>query len=178
MASSNSADIRVSVIVPMYKAAPFVDSLMDSVLNQTFSDFELICINDGSPDNTLGLLQKWEAQDSRIVLINKEKNEGVSAARNAGIEAARGEYIWFHDCDDWAYPDTPATMFGEIGSRDFLITDFINTKKPDPSAKQGGGVETTVYQIDASQTTLMRCVPCSHSMYGSEHFGDACSREI
>ncbi len=99
MANSETSDVQVSIIVPMYKASKFVDCLMGSVLNQTFTNFELICVNDGSPDNTYELLQNWANKDNRIVLINKHKNGGASSARNAGLEVAKGELIWFHDCD-------------------------------------------------------------------------------
>jgi len=138
MADSESSDIQVSIIVPMYKSARYIDGLMDSILNQTFTNFELICVNDGSPDNSRELLEQWAQRDHRIVIVNKP-NGGVSSARNAGIDAARGEFIWFHDHDDYAYPDTLSTMVQEIGSRDFLISDFINAKELGSDAPKTGG---------------------------------------
>lgn len=92
--------ILVSIIVPVYNASKYLYRCLESILNQTFRDFELILINDGSTDNSLEILREYEAKDSRIVVIDKP-NEGVSAARNLGIEIAKGEYIMFCDSDDY-----------------------------------------------------------------------------
>lgn len=91
---------KVSVIVPVYNVSKYLCRCISSILNQTFTDFELILINDGSTDNSLEILRKYEVQDSRIVVIDKA-NEGVSATRNLGIESAQGEYIMFCDSDDF-----------------------------------------------------------------------------
>ena len=92
--------ILVSIIIPVYNASKYLYRCLDSILNQTFRDFELILINDGSTDNSLEILREYETKDSRIIVIDKP-NEGVSAARNQGIEIAKGEYIMFCDSDDY-----------------------------------------------------------------------------
>jgi len=102
---------KVSVIVPVYNVELYLPACLDSVLSQTLQEIEVICINDGSPDNSLGILRRYEQQDARVKVIDKH-NEGVGKARNDGIAAATGEYIAFMDSDDW-YPKetTLETMY-------------------------------------------------------------------
>jgi glycosyltransferase involved in cell wall biosynthesis len=94
----------ISIIVPVYKTEKYLRRCIDSILAQTFKDFECILINDGSPDNCPAICDEYAAKESRIVVIHK-KNAGVSAARNAGLDMARGEWIGFVDSDDWCDPD-------------------------------------------------------------------------
>ena len=91
--------IKVSVIVPVYNGEKFIEECIKNVLNQTLEEFELIIVNDGSTDNTLDICKRNSEVDKRIRIINQE-NEGVSSARNKGIEQSNGEYICFVDCDD------------------------------------------------------------------------------
>ena len=90
---------KISVIIPVYNMEKYVGACLDSVLNQTLSDIEVIIINDGSTDSSLKIVQEYQAKDSRIIIIDKE-NAGVGAARNDGIRAATGEFIAFMDPDD------------------------------------------------------------------------------
>lgn len=94
----------VSVIIPVFNTAQYLDRCLDSVLGQTLSDLEVICVDDCSTDNSLDILQRRSVQDPRIRIMSKERNAGVSATRNLGLEAARGEYIYFMDSDDWIAP--------------------------------------------------------------------------
>ena len=96
---------KVSVIIPVYGAEAFLPDCIASLRAQTLRDIELIFICDGSPDHSLAILRKAETLDSRIRVIAFEENQGVSAARNAGLDAARGDYIGFCDGDDWAEPE-------------------------------------------------------------------------
>lgn len=91
---------KVSVIIPIYNAAEFLGECLDSVLAQTLTDIEVICVNDGSPDNSLEILREYEKKDSRIKIID-QKNQGAGAARNHGMSVARGEYLSFLDSDDF-----------------------------------------------------------------------------
>ena len=95
--------VKVSVIIPVYNTEKYLEKCLYSVCNQTLSDIEIICINDCSTDNSREILNKYAADDERIKIINFEENKGAAAARNAGIDAATGEYIGFVDADD--YPD-------------------------------------------------------------------------
>lgn len=93
--------VTVSIVVPVYNNAKYLKQCLDSLINQTFKDIEIICINDGSKDNSLEILENYAKKDERIRVINKE-NQGQSIARNLGIQLAKGEYIGFVDSDDWA----------------------------------------------------------------------------
>lgn len=95
---------RVSVIVPVYKVEKYLPECIESVLAQTFTDFELILVDDGSPDNSGKICDDYAARDSRIRVFHKE-NGGVSSARNLGIKNARADYIAFLDSDDWWKPE-------------------------------------------------------------------------
>jgi glycosyltransferase involved in cell wall biosynthesis len=94
-------NIKVSIIVPVYNAEPYLHRSLDSLVNQTLWDIEIICINDCSPDNSLTVLKKYAKKDSRIKIIDFEKNQGVSVARNSGMKIATGEYVGFCDPDDY-----------------------------------------------------------------------------
>lgn len=91
---------ELSIIVPVYKVEKYLPKCIDSILAQSFRDFELILIDDGSPDRCGTICDEYAARDNRIVVIH-QKNAGVSAARNAGLEIAKGTYIGFVDSDDW-----------------------------------------------------------------------------
>lgn len=89
-----------SIIVPVYKVEPYLRQCVDSVLCQTFEDFELILVDDGSPDQCPAICDEYAAKDGRVCVIHKQ-NGGLSDARNTGVEAAKGEYLIFLDSDDW-----------------------------------------------------------------------------
>lgn len=90
----------ISVIIPVYNAEKYLPKCIESVLQQTYSNLEIIMVDDGSQDNSVSIIESYQARDSRIKLIT-QKNSGVSAARNTGIRNATGEYIGFVDSDDW-----------------------------------------------------------------------------
>lgn len=100
---------KISVIVPVYNTAAYLPKCLDSILNQTFGDFELLVINDGSKDNSQQIIDQYVEKDSRTVSIIKE-NGGLSDARNKGLDLAKGEFIAFIDSDDYIDP----TMFEEM----------------------------------------------------------------
>lgn len=97
----NAEKPKVSVIIPCYNCEEFIDETLDSLVNQTFKDFEVVCVNDGSKDKTLGKLRKWEESRKLNITVLDQLNVGVSRARNNGISAAKGEYVLFLDSDDW-----------------------------------------------------------------------------
>ena len=91
---------KVSVIIPVYNVEYYLRKCLNSIINQTLKDIEIICINDQSTDCSLDILQEYAEKDSRIIIIN-QKNLGAGAARNAGLKVARGEYLSFLDSDDF-----------------------------------------------------------------------------
>ena len=94
----------ISVIIPVYNMEKYLKRCIDSVINNTYKKLEIICVNDGSTDNSLEILEKYKSQDSRIVIIDKV-NKGLSAARNSGLKIATGEYVAFIDSDDLVHPN-------------------------------------------------------------------------
>ena len=94
----------ISVIIPVYKVEPYLDRCVESVINQSYPNLEIILVDDGSPDNCPAMCDAWAKRDSRIKVIHKT-NGGLSDARNAGMAVAAGEYISFVDSDDWIAPE-------------------------------------------------------------------------
>lgn len=101
--------MHFSIIIPVYNVAPYLRECLDSVIRQTYTDYEVICINDGSTDESLSILQEYRSRYPQIQLISQE-NKGLSAARNAGIKVAKGDYIILLDSDDWIEPDMLQTL--------------------------------------------------------------------
>lgn len=95
----------ISLIIPVYNVERYLARCLDSVLNQTYTDWEAICVNDGSPDGSRAILAAYQAKDARIKIVDKE-NGGLSDARNKGLEQAQGEYVIFLDSDDFIHPQT------------------------------------------------------------------------
>lgn len=100
----NNKDLLVSVIMPAYNAEKFIGEAIESILNQTFKDFEFIILDDCSTDKTWEIIQEYSKKDERIIPVKNEKNLKISATLNRGIEMARGKYIARMDADDWSYP--------------------------------------------------------------------------
>lgn len=103
---------RVSVIIPCYNVEKYLPECLDSVIGQTFSDIEIICVNDGSTDNTLNILEKYKKQDKRIKIINQE-NKGLAISRNIGLDKAHAEYVYFLDSDDYISRDCIEKLYNQ-----------------------------------------------------------------
>lgn len=106
---------KVSIIVPIYKVEGYLDRCVESIVNQTYSNLEIILVDDGSPDSCPSMCDDWAKKDSRIKVIHKP-NGGLSDARNAGMEVASGEYIAFVDSDDWIEHNMLEALYNEIVS--------------------------------------------------------------
>lgn len=107
--------LPVSVIVPVYNAEKTLDKCIQSILNQTFTEFELVLVNDGSTDSSLTILKEYARKDERILLIDKE-NEGASLSRKKGLEQASGEFVLFVDSDDYIDLDYLAVYYQAIST--------------------------------------------------------------
>lgn len=121
----------ISIIVPVYNVEEYIDKCINSILNQTFSDFELILVNDGSKDNCGDICDEFSKKDNRIKVIHK-KNGGLSDARNAGIDLAKGDYIGFVDSDDYIENDMYEVLYNNILNYDADISiceDYICFQK-------------------------------------------------
>jgi glycosyltransferase involved in cell wall biosynthesis len=126
----------ISIIVPVYKAESFLHQCIESILNQDIKDFELILINDGSPDNSGEICEEFAKADARVHVIHK-KNEGVSKARNTGIGASTGKFIMFCDADDFVESDWCKEMVNHAKGNSFVISAYyLNDLKDGRNDKQ------------------------------------------
>lgn len=116
---------KVSVIIPVYNSAEFLPECLNSIRNQTFKDIEIICVNDGSKDNSMEILKEYKNKDPRIIIIDKP-NGGVSSARNAGLKAAKGKYVQFVDSDDLIHCKTCENLVREA---EHYSADIVRFKK-------------------------------------------------
>ncbi|MBT2679817.1 glycosyltransferase [Bacillus sp. ISL-35] len=114
---------KISIIVPVYKVEKYLHKCINSILAQTFTDFELILIDDGSPDNCGRICDKYARKDSRVSVIHKE-NGGLASARNAGLDIAKGEYIGFVDSDDWIESDMYELLYDLCTENDCDISNI------------------------------------------------------
>ena len=103
----------ISFVVPVYNGEKYLRPCLDSILSQSMQDLELICVNDGSKDSSQRILEEYAAKDPRVRVVMQE-NQGVSAARNHGMDLAKGEYLWFFDCDDIMLPGVAEAMLKRI----------------------------------------------------------------
>ena len=130
---------KISVIVPIYKTEKYLDKCIESIVNQTYTDIEIILVDDGSPDNCPIMCDEWAKKDERIKVIHKE-NGGLSDARNAGIDIASGEYIGFVDGDDCILPTMYEKLYSaiEANEADLSICGYLY-------------VDEELHQLEASE---------------------------
>ena len=117
----------VSIIVPVYNAEKYLHRCVDSILAQTFTDFELLLIDDGSKDNSGAICDEYAAKDARVYVFHKE-NGGVSSARNLGLDNAKGEWVVFVDSDDWVEEDYLKCLIDNYDNA-FVVSSYIYERK-------------------------------------------------
>lgn len=125
-----------SIIIPVFNVDKYLQACLDSVLGQTFSDWEAICVNDGSSDGSAAILEEYAAKDDRIKVLN-QSNAGTATARNTGLHAAQGDYIFFLDSDDWIQLDSLQILSSQLHGEDILCFSgkryFESTKEYHPA---------------------------------------------
>ncbi|MCA0755383.1 glycosyltransferase [Paenibacillus sp. N4] len=133
MGGNSSNKPKVSVIIPVYNAEAYLSECLDSLLAQTLHECEFICVNDGSRDRSRAIIEVFLNKDARVRLID-QPNRGVSAARNAGLAAASGEYAGFVDADDRVEPDMFETLYAAAaaGGYDILFSNFVSETEAGP----------------------------------------------
>lgn len=133
----------ISVVLPIYSTERYLDRCINSVLNQTYTDLEIILVDDGSPDRCPQMCDEWAIKDSRIKVVHK-KNAGLGMARNTGIENAAGEYICFFDSDDYVASDTieKAYRLAAAEKSDIVLFGYSNVNQ------DGAVVRTTIPRTD------------------------------
>ena len=149
---------KISVIVPVYNAEKYLRRCIDSILNQTFTDFEVLLINDGSTDSSGVICDEYAKQDSRVRVFHKE-NGGVSSARNVGIQNMKGEYSIHCDSDDWIKVNMLDVLYNQamISRADVIICDYYSSKKD------------TYIRIVQNPTTLDAKGVCRDILLGKLH---------
>lgn len=145
----------VSIIVPCKNGEKYIRRCVDSILHQTYSDIELIVIEDGSTDSTYAILKQYGERDSRVVIVKNEKNQGIAKSRELGIAKAKGEFITFVDADDWIDPDLIEKMADGIGDSDFIECQWWVEKETGRS-RNCGGVPEGVYSEENGNLSFFR----------------------
>lgn len=122
----NYLNKKVSIIVPIYNAEKYLSRCLDSLINQTYSNIEIICVNDGSTDDSLKIIEDYSKKFNKIIIIN-QKNQGVSKARNVALQNVTGEYVMFIDSDDWIELETceKAVAIMEEKSVDLVFWTYL-----------------------------------------------------
>ena len=143
-------DIKISIIVPIYNVERYLRQCLDSIINQSYKNLEIILIDDGSTDNSGIIADEYELKDERIQVIHK-KNEGVSIARNTGIEVATGEYICFSDADDYLMEDYVEYLLDLIQKND---CDISLTKEMFTTFYKNQIIEDSIQEYSAEKTLV------------------------
>ena len=115
---------KISVIIPVYNVEDYLSKCLQSVINQTYTNLEIILVDDGSTDNSGEICDEFSENDNRIKVIH-QKNTGVSQARKIGIDVADGKYIGFVDADDWIEPDMYETLINKMKNSDIIMSGLF-----------------------------------------------------
>lgn len=150
----------ISVIVPVYKVEAYLDRCVQSIVDQTYKNLEIILVDDGSPDNCPAMCDAWAAKDSRIKVIHK-KNGGGAQARNIGLDAAQGEYIGFVDSDDFIVPQMYQYLYQTLTQTDSDISECgYHTTDGDsfPDEKEHENTVVVLNTEDALRENINDCI--------------------
>lgn len=146
----------ISIVIPIYNVEKYVDRCIQSVINQTYKNIDIILVNDGSPDNCGQICEKWKKIDSRVSVIHKQ-NGGLSDARNAGIKVARGEFITFIDSDDYVSENYVEYLFNLICKydADISICSFYELFEDSNKKIYVGGDREKVFNSETAIETML-----------------------
>lgn len=150
------SNVAVSVVMPVFNSAPYVENAIKSVLNQSFSDFELIIVDDGSTDNSRDICTQLANSDPRIFIASHNQNLGLGAARNTGLDYAQGTFVYFVDSDDLITPDTLKTL--HKAAIDYRA-DFVHCSSFRQRFETSQGVFSDVTRCAFDQTLGVRNLP-------------------
>lgn len=159
---------EVSIIVPVYNVASYLAKCLDSCINQNFTDMEIVCVNDGSTDSSVEILQAYSKFDSRIKIINK-KNGGLSSARNAGIAEACGKYIMFVDSDDWISSDAVGKLYKNVEDNNSDVVILIMSMEILILKRKSGLQQFLVMLISINLLTLNQCCRLHTNIFRLPH---------
>lgn len=169
---------KISVVIPVYKVEAYLPECLDSVVNQTYRDMEIILVEDASPDGCGAICDSYGEKDGRVRVIHREKNGGLAAARNTGMELATGEYLFFADSDDWLAEDTLERLlqgmkkYGADCSAGICVTvsEEDSGKREIRRSRQNGDQCKTA--SEAMEQVLLTCSSACNRLYRREMLGD------
>lgn len=165
---------KISVIIPVYKVEAYLEECLDSVVNQTWRDTEILLVDDASPDGCGAVCDRYASADPRIRVIHREKNGGLAEARNTGMELATGAYLFFADSDDWLAENTLERLYeglkkyGADCCAGVCVT--VLEKENGERLVQGGGrrQERCVTALEAMEQVLLTCSSACNRLYKRE----------
>lgn len=159
---------KISIIVPCYNAAKYLPKSLDSILANTFTDYELILINDGSKDDTLAVLRRYEAKDGRIRVINFETNMGAAHGRRTGIMESRGDFIAFIDSDDWVEPNHLDVLYDKVRETPDIdiVAMYGNVWEYRFYSFKGDGMWPVIRQFGQKPVEITPCHPILKGFFG------------
>ena len=155
--SANEQNIKVSIIVPVYNVEQYLGKCLDTLVRQTLTEIEIICVNDGAKDDSRKILEQYAKKDDRILIVDQE-NQGLSQARNKGLDFVRGQFIMFVDSDDWIDLDTCeiAVKAAEDNNADLVFWSYIREFEGKSKEKTLFFADNTVFNEEQVKKKLHR----------------------
>lgn len=150
-------EVKISIIIPVYNVEKYLHECLDSIINQTFTDIEIICVDDGSTDKSSEILEEYEQKDKRFTVIS-QPNKGVSAARNRGMQQAKGKYIMFVDSDDWLAHNACEQAYKAATGNDCDMLLFSHNKFTDQTCTSDGRLQDLYIELEGKSTTFEKSV--------------------
>lgn len=167
----------ISVIVPIYKVEKYLERCITSIVRQTYADLEIILVDDGSPDGSPAICDRWEQKEGRIKVIHKQ-NGGLSDARNAGLELASGEYIIFVDSDDWIAPNMAEILLDNLNEAEADISECRAQKvSGQEEVKVGPGGTVSAFSTEEALGALIREQPLKQTVWNKLYKRDVLPKE-
>lgn len=166
----------VSIVTPMYKGAAFVGQTIESVLAQTYGNWEMIIVDDCSPDGGAGIAEVKKYSDSRICLVESKVNKGSSGARNTGLRLAKGRYIAFLDSDDLWHPDLLKAQLAFMREKDAAIV-FASYRRINENGDEALNPFIVPRKVGYKDILKSCPIPCLTTLYDREKVGDQYFRE-
>jgi glycosyltransferase involved in cell wall biosynthesis len=165
----------ISVLIPVYNVEKYLRQCLDSIVNQTYKNIEIVCVNDASPDNSLAILNEYAAKDSRVIIVDKKVNEGLPQARKSGLERSSGEYIIPIDSDDWIELNMLEKMINEalLNNLDMVCCGFFQE-----FMKDGRSVANEAPQFMQNKLERIRFGTFGLAMFACSVWNKLVKREI
>lgn len=169
---------KISVIIPVYKVETYLPECLDSVVNQTYRDIEIILVDDASPDGCGKICDRYAEKDGRVRVVHREENGGLAAARNTGLDLAAGEYLFFADSDDWLAEDTLEKLYQGLkkSGADCSVGICVTVPEGDGDKRDirssGQRGEQCKTALEAMEQVLLTCSSACNRLYRRKTVGD------